>query len=100
MAEKEILKQLNSIVAMLTEQKTHSNNVLTFNEAVKFLDLSPSYLYKLTSGGEIPHYKPNNKKIYFNREELETWLQRHRVKSNAEIENEASTYATLKKGKL
>ncbi|KAA4024547.1 helix-turn-helix domain-containing protein, partial [Bacteroides ovatus] len=32
-----------------------SKNVLSFDEASKFLNLSKSYLYKLTSGNLIPH---------------------------------------------
>ncbi|MCQ2077608.1 MAG: helix-turn-helix domain-containing protein, partial [Bacteroidaceae bacterium] len=42
-----------------------SKNVLSFDEASKFLSLSKSYLYKLTSAGLIPHYKPQGKMIYF-----------------------------------
>ena len=42
-----------------------SKNVLSFEEASRFLNLSKSYLYKLTSAGVIPHYKPQGKMIYF-----------------------------------
>ena len=42
-----------------------SKNVLSFEEASRFLSLSKSYLYKLTSAGLIPHYKPQGKLIYF-----------------------------------
>jgi excisionase family DNA binding protein len=31
-------------------------------------------LYKLTSGKEIPHYKPRGKMIYFAKEDLDEWL--------------------------
>ena len=41
-----------------------SKNVLSFDEASKFLNLSKSYLYKLTSGNLIPHYKPQGKMLY------------------------------------
>ena len=40
-----------------------SKNVLSFDEASKFLNLSKSYLYKLTSGNLIPHYKPQGKML-------------------------------------
>ena len=97
MAEKEILQELYSIKAMLTEYGTQKKDVLNFNEAVKLIDVSPSHLYKLTASGIIPHYKPQGKKIYFNRIELETWLLRNRVKSNDEIESEAINHVTLRK---
>ena len=54
-----------------------SKNVLSFDEASKFLNLSKSYLYKLTSGNLIPHYKP---------------LRQNPVKTQAQIEQEAQKY--------
>ena len=48
-----------------------SKNVLSFDEASRFLNLSKSYLYKLTSGNLIPHYKPQGKMLYFEKAELE-----------------------------
>jgi excisionase family DNA binding protein len=48
--------------------------------------LSVSYLYKLTSTQQIPHFKPRGKIIYFDRSELDEWLRQNRVKTTAEIE--------------
>lgn len=66
--------------------------VLNFNETCKYLELSQSHLYKLTSTGAIPHYKPNGKKIYFNRPELDQWLLRNKIESQDEIEQQAANY--------
>ena len=52
-----------------------SKNVLSFDEASKFLNLSKSYLYKLTSGNLIPHYKPQGKMLYFEKAELEAYVK-------------------------
>ena len=52
-------------VAELEKQVFHTKNVLSFEEASRFLNLSKSYLYKLTSGNLIPHYKPQGKMLYF-----------------------------------
>ena len=50
------------------EQLLFTNKkVLSFDEASKFLNLSKSYLYKLTSGNLIPHYKPQGKMLYCKR---------------------------------
>lgn len=65
---------------------------LTFEEASVYSGISKSYLYKLTSAGSIPHYKPEGKTIYFDRLELDAWLKRNRVKTNEELEQEASAY--------
>ena len=72
--------------------------ILNFNDACQFLDYSKSYLYKLTHSRQIPHYKPNGKKLYFKRSDLEAWLLRNRVKTAAEIEQEAIEYVVKKKG--
>ena len=35
--------------------------ILSFKEAIDFLDISKSFLYKLVSKQEIPYSKPNGK---------------------------------------
>lgn len=56
-----------------------TKEVLTSEEVAKYMGISKSYLYKLTMNRQIPHYKPTGKLCYFNRHELEEWLQRNRV---------------------
>lgn len=48
-----------------------TKEVLTSEEAARYMGISRSYLYKLTMRGEIPHFKPMGKMCYFNRKELE-----------------------------
>ena len=69
-----------------------SKNVLSFEEASRFLNLSKSYLYKLTSAGVIPHYKPQGKMIYFEKTALEEWLRQNPVKTQEQIAQEAQRY--------
>lgn len=83
------------IEKMLLSQK----NALTFDEGAIFTGIGKSHLYKLTSGGIVPHYKPRGKMIYFDRAELEKWLLQNRVTPADEIEAMATTYiATGRKG--
>ena len=74
-----------------------SKNVLSFDEASEFLSLSKSYLYKLTSAGLIPHYKPQGKMIYFEKNILEEWLRQNPVKTQAQIASEAQKYLLNRK---
>ena len=53
-------QRLNRIEQLLAGQK----NVLTFDEACTYTGISRTYMYKLTCGSRIPHYKPNGKNIY------------------------------------
>ena len=70
-----------------------TKEVLTSDEAARYMGISKSYLYKLTMRGEIPHYKPMGKICYFNRAELEQWLQRNRCATATEIADRANRYA-------
>ena len=74
-----------------------TKEVLTFDEAAIFTGLSKSYLYKLTSGQKIPHYKPSGKLCYFNREELQAWLLQNRISTSDEITEKAQTYCLKNK---
>ncbi|WP_026726312.1 helix-turn-helix domain-containing protein [Flavobacterium sasangense] len=94
-----ILEKLERIEKLLETQQAMQKQVLNFNDACIYLELSQSHLYKLTSTGSIPHYKPNGKKLYFNRQELDNWLLRNRSNSIDEIEQEAANYL-IKKGKV
>ncbi len=75
-----------------------NRDIFNFKDAAAFLDYSRSYLYKLTYSRQIPHYKPNGKKLYFKRSDLEDWLLRNRVKTADEFEQEAIDYVAKKKG--
>ena len=74
-----------------------NKEIYNFNEACAFLDYSKSYLYKLTYSRQIEHYKPNGKKLYFKRSDLEAWLLRNRVKTADEIAQDAINYTLNKK---
>ncbi|MEP0985211.1 MAG: helix-turn-helix domain-containing protein [Imperialibacter sp.] len=95
----EILKRLEIIERHVLDQNLIMKQVLNFNEACRFLEVSQSHLYKLTSAGSIPHYKPNGKKLYFNRAELESWLLRNRNSTQEEIDRRAADYL-IKKGRV
>lgn len=74
-----------------------TKEVLTSDEAAKYMGISKSYLYKLTMTGQVPHYKPMGKMCYFNRQELEQWLQSNRVSTSEERNQRAQAYC-MKKG--
>ncbi|MCD8033671.1 MAG: helix-turn-helix domain-containing protein [Alistipes sp.] len=85
-------KSIEMRVTELENLVLHSKNVLSFEEASRFLNLSKSYLYKLTSGNLIPHYKPQGKMLYFEKTELEAWLRQNPIRTQAQTEAEAQKY--------
>lgn len=64
---------------------------LNVEEAAEFLDITKSHLYKLTSRGEIPHYKPG-KRLYFLPNDLMEYVISGRVRTSDEINSEAAKY--------
>lgn len=88
--EKENLNQ-NSLTGKL---------MLNLDEAAAFIGLSKSYLYKLTSARKIPHSKPLGKLVYFNRVELEEWMQQNKVATMSEIDRRAQDYCIQKRSVL
>ncbi len=85
-----ILNKLIAIESLL--EATHETKPLTLLEAAKFLNLSQSHLYKLTSERKIPHFKPNVTKSYFEISELVQWLKRKPTRTLEETGEKSSSY--------
>ena len=86
-------EQLKEVADLITANTLFcTKEVLTSDEAARYMGISKSYLYKLTMRGEIPHYKPMGKMCYFNRAELEQWLQQNRVSTSTEIADRANQF--------
>ena len=92
---KEDLRQIADLITANTIFCT--KEVLTSEEVAAYMGISKSYLYKLTMRHEIPHYKPMGKICYFNRKEVEQWLQSNRVATDDELNQQAQAYC-MKKG--
>ena len=86
------LKQLADIITanIIGTQK----EVLTSDECAIYLGVSKSCLYKWTMNRVIPHYKsPTGKMCFFNRREVENWMQSVRVATDEELEQQAKRMA-------
>lgn len=90
-------KQLQALADTIASRLAiNTKEVLTFKEACLYTGLSTSALYKQTMLGNIPHYKPNGKMNYFNRLELDQWLQQNRCSTQAELADKAQHYTNRK----
>lgn len=98
-SQTDILEKLTRIEELLASQSLLQKEVLTFKETCLYLEVSESHLYKLTSNRQIPHFCPNGKKLYFNRQELDQWLQRKRLATNEEMDVQALKYLNWQKKK-
>lgn len=60
--------------------------IMSFREAIAYLDVSESFLYKLTSNQKIVFFKPNNGKIYFKRVDLDNWMLQNETPQKCVLE--------------
>ncbi len=93
-------EELKEVADLITANTIFcTKEVLTSDEAARYLGISKSCLYKWTMGRQIPHFKsPTGKMCFFNRKEIEAWMQSQRVATNDELEQQAQTI-TRKGGK-
>lgn len=82
----EISGKLDLILSAVISNKT----TLSIEEAAAYTGLAVSYVYKLTSTQQIPHYKPRGKMLTFDRAELDAWMKQNRVTTIAEIDKKAA----------
>jgi len=85
-------QEVVSLGSVITKVMAFSKESLDFNECASYINQSRSYLYKLTSQGLIPHYKPNGKKIYFKRSELDEWMLRNKSYSSDEMAEQVDNH--------
>ena len=84
-------EELRQVADLITANTIFcTKEVLTSDECAKYLGVSKSCLYKWTMTRQIPHFKsPKGKICFFNRQEVEAWMQSNRVATDAELEAQA-----------
>jgi excisionase family DNA binding protein len=94
---KAFLREALTEILREVKTKTDSNlpDILNVSEAAVFLKLQISTLYEKTATRLIPHFKRGNR-LYFLRKDLEEWLHEGRVKTQRELQGEASTFTMNK----
>ena len=98
-AVSQILESLERIEHLLGQNESGNftaisdGQILSVDEAAKFLNVTSSTIYKHTFRREIPHVK-KGKRLYFVKSELVDWVKSGRVKTSYEIEQEAMSYIT------
>ena len=95
----EVRQELIQLKELIREQSLLQKEVLNFKEACQYLGVSQSHLYKLTSTKSISFFCPQGKRLYFKRNELDSWLLRNRTASQNEIDQQAGDYL-IKKGRV
>jgi len=71
--------------------QSNKRRIVSFVEGCKYVSISTSHGYKLTSQGLIPHSK-RGKYIYFDLEELDAWMLANKVKTVNDMQTEIEDY--------
>lgn len=98
--ETNILQDFSNRLANIEAILAGTKKAMTLDDLAAYSGLAKSTIYKLTSNHQIPHAKPNGRYIYFDRDEINDWLLRKKVKTSEEQSNAAGTYVTLNPHKL
>lgn len=67
------------------------NTPIPIEAAAWYLDLSVNHVYRLTSTNRLTCYKPNGKRLYFLKRDLDAYALRNEVLADDELEREAAT---------
>ena len=94
-------EELRQVADLITANTIFTTKeVLTSDEAARYLGVSKSCLYKWTCARQIPHFKsPTGKMCFFNRKEIEAWMQSQRVATSDELEVQAEAFEKKKRRK-
>ena len=68
-------------------------NILTVDDLIDYTGYSQKQIYKLTSTRAIPHYKPNGRKLFFKRNEVDNRNTQGRIKPMSELDDETQNIA-------
>lgn len=83
--EKDVKQVKNHLQKM---QLIAHKEILSFKESLIYLDVSESFLYKLTAKKAIEFTKPNGGKIYFSKKDLNNWMLSNTSQSKKTLETE------------
>lgn len=90
------LEQFMSKFSITQNNPKDEKDFISVREVSKILDISVSHIYFLTHSKQIPFYKPNGKRLYFKKSEIENWLNANKRLSSKEINEQASNYISNK----
>lgn len=85
-----IKQQVNTVV-IEKEIESKQSKFINVKAAAEYLGVSMQTIYSKVHKNEIPYYKDCGK-LYFDTAELDDMIRSKRVKTNAEINAEASAY--------
>lgn len=91
-------RAMNKYINSIALEPKDDSGVFDMNETAKYLKISKPTLYGMTSKRALPYYKHGHR-IYFRKNELDDWINKGKVKTQEEIEEEASNYISRRRNR-
>jgi excisionase family DNA binding protein len=67
-------QQILEIKELIIKQSLAQKEIMSLSEAAIYMNISKSFIYKLTWKRGISYYKPGAKIIFFKRVDLDAWM--------------------------
>lgn len=89
----EILEKLNEIQRTII---LGSKKALNIDDLMLITGLSKDRIYKLVKYRQVPYYKSRGR-LFFDKDEIESWMLKNRVPTQDETDSLAATYVATRK---
>jgi predicted DNA-binding transcriptional regulator AlpA len=80
-----IQQELNEIKMRIKKGNHFQKEIFTIKDLMSYTGFSDSTIHKLSSKKLIPHNKPTNGALFFDRLEIVEWIREHKVMSDQEV---------------
>lgn len=85
MTDLKIMQELNEIKVMIKRGNHFQKEIFTIKDLMAYTGFSDSTIHKLSAKKLIPHNKPTNGALFFDRLEIVEWIRKHKVYSDIEV---------------
>lgn len=89
-----IIEKLNKLETLLVSS---IKPILTVEDLINYTGFSRSYIYKLVHLNILPYSKPNGKTLFFQKNEIDSFLLQNKNSSIAQIKQKAIDYSSTSK---
>lgn len=89
-----IIDKLNKLETLLVSSV---KQILTVEDLINYTGFSRSYIYKLVHKNIIPYSKPNGKTLFFQKNEIDSFLLQNKSASVSQLEQKAYNYTNSTK---
>jgi len=80
-----IMQEIRELKGMINKGNHFQKEIFTKKNLMDYTSFSESTIHKLSAKNLIPHYKPTNGALFFDREEIIEWIREHKVYSDEEV---------------